>query len=265
MGGQPLEKNPLHRRPALHEKQSVVHREDLIGTEHRSQMTRRGQSARPARVHTFGKEPRDFLRLGQRRGHGSLPGRLAGERIWFFHDGRTFLRSVGRESRQICQAPRIRREVAGQTCLRFRRRSPGEMGYALAAVPTAWSGSAQGRRQRIPQQSLHESRLPEADFPFGRVDIDVEIPGLQIEKQDTSRMGAAFDQPGVGIRHRRAQDGTFHRPPVHKKVDHPPRRTRESGGLHMPSTFPRLVAISTSSNFLPSSLPRSSRARPRKS
>ena len=56
---------------------------------------------------------------------------------------------------------------------------------------------------------MNEFRMRKANFPFGRVDIDIDCLGIEMHKQDKLRMFAFWKKRSVGLIYRMGNCGIF--------------------------------------------------------
>ncbi len=65
---------------------------------------------------------------------------------------------------------------------------------------------------------MHHAVLTKTNFVFGRVNIDIDFAGGQIQKQDKGRVTAVIHHIAIGLAHRMADDFIFDHAAVDVKI-----------------------------------------------
>ncbi len=82
----------------------------------------------------------------------------------------------------------------------------------------AMAGTGEGVAQGADYEATHDSRVAEADFGLGRVDVDVDLALRADEKQHDHRMTVAREEILIGAAHRTDQQLVAHRAAVDEKI-----------------------------------------------
>jgi hypothetical protein len=74
------------------------------------------------------------------------------------------------------------------------------------------------RAQAADDQAAHQPGIAEADFGFGRVDVDVDFAGRHVEEQGDDSVAVAREHVGISAANSTDQDAVFDGAPVHEEI-----------------------------------------------
>ena len=114
---------------------------------------------------------------------------------------------------------RVVAEAGGRSCwacatLRSHRGEGvvGDRGRGVMA------GGGERPLERADDEAAHQRGIAEADLGLGRVDVDVDHVGREIDEERRHGMAAAVQQVGVGRAHGAVQQAVAHRPAVDEEI-----------------------------------------------
>ena len=108
----------------------------------------------------------------------------------------------------------------GYAVVTHRYQVPGQ--YLVRVHRTDRLGRRLGEHlmQRAEQEVMHQAALTEADLVLGRVDVDVDQRGRDLEEQHVGRVAAMVEHVLVGLPHRMRDQLVAHHAPVHVEMLH---------------------------------------------
>ena len=110
----------------------------------------------------------------------------------------------------------------GETLSRWSLRRPAwtqvVQGFAGDGGGRPVPGAGQDVTQTADDQAAHQGRIAEPHLGLGRMDVDVDIAGIDLKIERHQRVAVAGQEVGIGAAQRALQQAVAHRPAVHEQV-----------------------------------------------